>query len=175
MNLSFPFLLLLSSLLLLPHASLSLLLIITLILQFHFFLIRLPSPSFSYFFLFFSIISSNTTNKNESWDFFLKSTANLCYHQTLFEGSFHKATFRGNFLGDRGLSISAVESRIWGLKGGIAGKSVCTKLLLSWPYKSHPGVCLFGPLKLLQQEARTIWFHPVHWVVSNFARLLSFF
>lgn len=71
-------------------------------------------------------------------------------------------------------SITSVESRILGLKGTIAEDRVHTKVLLSWPCKHHAGACLIGCLKLPEKAAMTVWFHAVPWVMSNFARVLSF-
>jgi hypothetical protein len=67
-----------------------------------------------------------------------------------------------------------MECRLLGLKGGIAWEHVLTRLLSSWFYEHHTGACLIGLLKLSRIEVMTGWFHPVPWVMSNFARVLSF-
>lgn len=46
-------------------------------------------------------------------------------------GYFHKVTFKAIFLGNRGPSVVAVESRVLGLRGEIAGESVEAEPLLS--------------------------------------------
>lgn len=64
-------------------------------------------------------------------------------------------------MGNRGFLITALNSKIWSLKGGIVGENVCAKLLLSSSHKYHAGARFFGPLKLPQTETMTIWFHQV--------------
>lgn len=85
----------------------------------------LPLPLF----LLSSIATCYMSNKNKSWVFFFiyfwKPNHYLYSHWDLiFEDYFYKVTFTGDILCNRDFSITVVESRILGLKGGIARESV---------------------------------------------------
>lgn len=147
-----------------------------------------PSPSSSillsllFVFLLFLLPSVETcymSNKNRSWVFFLclfleSQSLSLLSLRPDFQGQFSQSDFYRQFSGQQIFLSSWWNPGYWVSKVELLEKMSTLSCCYPDLVNSPAGACLLSLLKLLQEEAMTGWFHPVPWVTSNFARLLSF-
>lgn len=103
----------------------------------------LPFPPFLPLTLYHT--ANKTENSGKMTYIFYFLVPIFTHTKSLFLDSLHKETFRGNFQSNTGFLISALNSKIWSLKGGIVGRKIWAKLLLSWPHEYHAAASFFGP------------------------------
>lgn len=138
-----------------------------------------PSSSSSSFSFFLLLKPATCLIKIEVECFFLclfleSQSLSLLSLRPDFQGQFSQSDFYRQFSGQQIFLSSWWNPGYWVSKVELLEKMSTLSCCYPDLVNSPAGACLLSLLKLLQEEAMTGWFHPVPWVTSNFARLLSF-